>query len=482
MDFHGRCLLESSFYGECNVVTRLLRSGVDVNVSDENGNCAIHKATQGDKMEILRLLVDRGANVNAKNKDQKTALHIAVSKANTVCVEYLLESGANLQDKLKEIIELLINSEGSDLSLFNRNGLNCLHYAVKLGNKFAFDKIVANAPSLASILDKCGYSNLHYAVQHERIDIVKDLLQCKRTNCNNLYVQSMSPLHCAIYCGNLSAAELLISNGADCNECDSILNTPLHLVLKAFDLRYDCEKLFIEKIRKKKIAELLQIFQENLITQSGHLVLAAHMIKHGNANLFAENEAGETPLDFIAESAEENVRIVKLFTKMYNDQLKAKEAKRETEVAKLKRKLEDTTCPVCLDKQKKFVFLCGHGACSRCTPRIQHCHTCRAQIHSVVQRMIARNVNVNATDKMGNSALHKAAECNNATTLNLLLQNGANPKSLNVFNKTALHAAVENCNLAAVETLVENGADCNASEYRFGSPLHVAFQWAHFSN
>ncbi|RWS25870.1 E3 ubiquitin-protein ligase MIB2-like isoform X1 [Leptotrombidium deliense] len=386
MDFHGRYLLESTFYGECNVVTRLLKSGVDVNVSDENGNCAIHKATQGEKVEILKLIVSHGANVNAKNKDQNTALHIAVSNLYTECVKILLQSGADVnirneeeetplflaikhsndslvnlttRGKLEKILELLLSSDKVDLSLFNKNGLNCLHYAVKLGNKLAFDKIVNKSPSLVSARDKCGYSNLHYAALYGRIVIMESLLQSLP---KSSHMQSMSPLHLAIYCGHLSAAELLVSNGADCNAPDSLRNTPLHLLMKAFDLYvYEFDIKFIVRIRTMQIAEILLLFKQNDIPQIACFVLAAHMIKNGNANLFAENEFGETPMDYIPENIEAYFKIVKLFSKLYIDQLKNNEGQREIEILEMKQKLKDTTCPVCIENQKKIVFLCGHG-------------------------------------------------------------------------------------------------------------------------
>ncbi|RWS19816.1 E3 ubiquitin-protein ligase MIB2-like isoform X1 [Leptotrombidium deliense] len=253
MNFISNLLLETTFFDAYNHATSLL-TREDVNVSDRSENSAIHKATLKNHLWVLRLLVAQGANVNAKNKHQQTALHIAVNNAYLQIVQFLLKSGADVNaknaeddtvlfiaiktlkdetnvlphlsveqqetsqlfcDDLKKIIELLINSTTIDLTLFNKKGLNCLHYTIKLGNEFAFNKIIEKNWSLLSVLDSRGYSTLHHAVENKRIDIVQHLLKAKQRE--NFDMQSMSPLHCAIFTDNLSAAELLVSNGADCN-------------------------------------------------------------------------------------------------------------------------------------------------------------------------------------------------------------------------------------------------------------------------
>ena len=38
---------------------------------------------------------------------------------------------------------------------------------------------------------------------------------------------------------------------------------------------------------------------------------------------------------------------------------------------------EQTMCPVCLDRLKNMVFLCGHGACQLCADRMTECPICR---------------------------------------------------------------------------------------------------------
>ena len=55
-----------------------------------------------------------------------------------------------------------------------------------------------------------------------------------------------------------------------------------------------------------------------------------------------------------------------------------------TDMHKLQQQLQDikdqTMCPICLDKIKNMVFLCGHGTCQMCGDQMKECPICRNSI------------------------------------------------------------------------------------------------------
>ena len=62
-----------------------------------------------------------------------------------------------------------------------------------------------------------------------------------------------------------------------------------------------------------------------------------------------------------------------------------------------------------------------------------------------------------------------------AKSIQLLLDNGFNPNSVDNFGLTPLHYAVKNDNKTAIRLLLKAGANPNASETSYGnSPLHYA--------
>ena len=57
-------------------------------------------------------------------------------------------------------------------------------------------------------------------------------------------------------------------------------------------------------------------------------------------------------------------------------------------VKKLQQQLQDikeqTLCPVCLDKLKNMIFLCGHGTCQNCGDQMKECPICRKEIQKKI--------------------------------------------------------------------------------------------------
>ncbi|XP_063713547.1 E3 ubiquitin-protein ligase mib1-like isoform X1 [Symsagittifera roscoffensis] len=62
--------------------------------------------------------------------------------------------------------------------------------------------------------------------------------------------------------------------------------------------------------------------------------------------------------------------------------------KEREDVSKLKQQLQDlkeqTMCPICLDKLKNMVFMCGHGYCQLCGDQMEECPICRKKVEKRV--------------------------------------------------------------------------------------------------
>jgi ankyrin repeat protein len=113
------------------------------------------------------------------------------------------------------------------------------------------------------------------------------------------------------------------------------------------------------------------------------------------------------------------------------------------------------------------------------TPLLHHAATALA--FDVIQLLLEHGVEINATDKGGETALHRACDVRMADpdpvrkTLNLLLARGADPNARNWDQVTPLHQAVRARNLAAAEVLLAKGADPNARDgIRGSTPLRRA--------
>jgi len=81
-------------------IKKLILSGADMNIQDDNGNTALIKALDSDYVDIAKLLIAAGtADVNIQNKTGNTALIWAAIKGYKEIVKLLIKSGADVNIK-----------------------------------------------------------------------------------------------------------------------------------------------------------------------------------------------------------------------------------------------------------------------------------------------------------------------------------------------------------------------------------------------
>ncbi|WP_299773316.1 ankyrin repeat domain-containing protein [uncultured Pseudoteredinibacter sp.] len=82
---------------------KLLVEGLDINLQDDNGWCALHFYAQDRRFELMQRLIENGANLNLIDSHGNPPLWTAVmnAKGDYSCVELLLSSGAIFDQKNK---------------------------------------------------------------------------------------------------------------------------------------------------------------------------------------------------------------------------------------------------------------------------------------------------------------------------------------------------------------------------------------------
>ena len=85
--------------GRARVVEALLAEGANVNLTDFDGDSALHKAAREGFVDCARLLVEAGAELNTQEISGYTPLDFAVSRKRKVCGQYLRSKGAECNKK-----------------------------------------------------------------------------------------------------------------------------------------------------------------------------------------------------------------------------------------------------------------------------------------------------------------------------------------------------------------------------------------------
>ncbi|KAI3669420.1 hypothetical protein L6452_40655 [Arctium lappa] len=133
--------------GEFYLLDTLLKYSVDINVSNQEGLTAIHKAILGKKQAICNYLLRNLANPFVRDKDRATLMHYAVRTASSQMIKILLlyNVDINLQDndgwtplhlavqsRRTDVVRLLLIKK-ADKSLKNQDGLTPLDLCLYSG-------------------------------------------------------------------------------------------------------------------------------------------------------------------------------------------------------------------------------------------------------------------------------------------------------------------------------------------------------------
>ena len=163
--FHGRemqsPLHSAAYYGDLEVVHKLIEYGADIGAEDLKGCTPLYFASEGVHLKdrtVLRLLLEHGAGVNARTKDGKTPLHEASKFGALEVARVLLEHGADvnardadgvtpLYSRMYESrrttsatqpgvmgVERLLLERGADVNARTNDGLTPLHAASSLSH------------------------------------------------------------------------------------------------------------------------------------------------------------------------------------------------------------------------------------------------------------------------------------------------------------------------------------------------------------
>ncbi len=119
--------MQASQQGHLDVVTTLLQSGADINVSDEDGRNGLLLASHSGHTDIVRVLLNKGANVNILSRFSETALMLASSNGHMDAVNTLLDFGA---------IDSFANDKGNTalLAAASENHWNLVQTLINLGS------------------------------------------------------------------------------------------------------------------------------------------------------------------------------------------------------------------------------------------------------------------------------------------------------------------------------------------------------------
>ncbi|CAD5112182.1 DgyrCDS1415 [Dimorphilus gyrociliatus] len=368
------------------LLSRLSRPWL-VDEKKDDGYTALHLAALNNHLEVAELLVVQGkSNMDIQNVNEQTALHLAVERQHTQIVRLLVRQGCNLNicdkdgdtplhealrhhtlSQLRQLqdmhdvgkllmglgtpgtdkkssasIACFLAANGADLQIKNKKGQSPLDLCpdpnlcktlVKCHRERAPQSLHANTPSCGSeseSVEECMVcSDLrrdtlfgpcgHVTTCSLCSPRVKKCLMCKET------VQSRTKIEECVVCSDKKASVLFKPCGhmCACHTCGSLMK-------KCVQCRSNIDKM------------------------------VPFVVCCGGT----PPPAPSTPSATIMNNGRADNSI--------------------KDVQKLQQQLQDikdqTCCPVCMDRIKNMIFLCGHGTCQLCGDRMHECPICRKSV------------------------------------------------------------------------------------------------------
>ncbi|XP_013418712.1 E3 ubiquitin-protein ligase MIB1-like isoform X2 [Lingula anatina] len=399
-----------------DMISLLLEYGADITLTNNNGFNALHHAALRGNPSAMRILLaklPRPWIVDEKKDDGYTALHLAALNNHV------------------EVAELLVHQGKANLDIQNVNLQTPLHLSVERQHTQIVRLLVREACNL-NIPDKDGDTPLHEALRHHTLSQLRQLQDMQDVGklLMGLGTQGADKKSSA------SIACFLAANGADLNIKNKKGQSPLDLCpdpnlckalakchkdkssagmtpASSITLRQDEESLeecmvcsdmkrdtlfgpcchiatcslcsprvkkclmCKEQVQSRtKIEECVVCSDKKasiLFKPCGHMCAcdgcAALMKKCVQCRSSIDKMipfivcCGGTPPPTVTPAGKNEV------------------LNNVHDVQKLQQQLQDikdqTCCPVCMDRLKNMIFLCGHGTCQLCGDRMSECPICR---------------------------------------------------------------------------------------------------------
>uniref|UniRef100_H2YAP3 RING-type E3 ubiquitin transferase n=1 Tax=Ciona savignyi TaxID=51511 RepID=H2YAP3_CIOSA len=397
--------------GHVWVVQTLLELGCHASLQDAEGDTPLHDAILKKRDDMLTFLLDAHADVTVTNNNGFNVLHHASLRGNPSAMRVLLNKLTRpwIVDEKKddgytalhlaalnnhlEVAELLVKVGHANLDIQNVNQQTPLHLAVERQHT-QIVRLLVREGACVNLTDKDGDTPLHEALRHHTLWQLRTL-QDKQDVTVGKVLMGIGGQGADRH-SSASIAQFLAANGADLNLKNKDLHNPLDL----------CPDPNLCKALVKASAESYVpyfYYRQRECVSSASALDSPTTSTNNNYDDEADEcmICSDSPRDTILRPCGHAVACASCSDRIKKCLL-CKEAVTSRQVrssvvfkpcghicacqGKLSFELviyfwhRQVMCPVCMDRIKNMIFLCGHGTCQLCGDRMTECPICRKPV------------------------------------------------------------------------------------------------------
>ncbi|XP_031786427.1 serine/threonine-protein phosphatase 6 regulatory ankyrin repeat subunit B isoform X2 [Nasonia vitripennis] len=500
--------LQAAFECRRYEIAKLLVSAgcrINPNQSDK-GLIPLMKAIVYENNELVEMLLKRKANITSHNT---TVLHLAAERRLLNMLQLILSYNVdvNAVDSSDIAIIKLLLSKRAKIEFKDYNGVNPLHFAVKLNDMKVLQQFVQACPDV-NVTDKDGNTILHILVSMTNINsqseigivgVVKMLIRKgARIDIANKHKENVS--HLAAKHKKLDIMKIIPHNETTLNETDSEGNTVFHLLFEnslSFVKDQEFMNVFMHLLSLGIIIDTtnsvgktpLQLAAENRQDQILHILLPyANIVglrdNQGNSLLHCYLQS---IIDYGTTSCEDNLAIVQILLNK-GAEVDATNVKGISPVH-MALKLRDRDIVLELLERINNADLCDIKGRSLLHFLAANKYKSRTTSNSpenpqesieIAKKILAKNATIDKRDNRKRTPLHVAVTSRQSGLVQLLLEHGADPNAVDEQDDNALQFLVnsqsdqpEDLDVSIAEMLITKGANVNAVSKENLSLLHT---------
>ena len=377
------------------IVSWLIKQGVDVNCCQKDDSTAIHFAAEEGCLDILKLLHKHGANIHqVTNEGTNPIMAATLGTGDCDSVSWLIEQGADInhcdQNNCTAVHFSAVSGKLDLLKLLQKNGGN-IYQVVSNGNNAL----------ISATLGTGDYDTVNWLIKQG-----VDINQSNKQNC--------TAVHYSARAGHLDVLKLLQENGADIHQ---VTQSGINSIISALRKTANCDTVswLIEQGVDKYHCTKTGCTAIHYAARNNNIDLLK-LLKDNKFDLTALDNQGNTALhwNMFSETKEGNEM---------NVQWLIKEG---------------------LDVNHSNI----HGACAL------HFAAYFGKL-AVVKMLCSMGADINALDKQNKNALQFAALGKNTLeTIQWLTENEINVLNLSYEGKSVLHYAAEHGQTDILEYIV----------------------------
>lgn len=379
----------------------LLERGCNINLQDSYGDTALHDAIGKESLVIIKLLsMEPTLDITLRNKRGFNALHHAALKGNTFATERLITRAANLVDHKKDdgfsalhlaclnghrtVADTLLSTGHANLELRNNRQQTPLHLAVSQGHCALVELLVSSGADLRAF-DEDGDTALHLAFLKRSSMSVDPIIEIEAPTIHGIYIQLKSTCAGKVDClVALAIVCYLVQEGAQLSVRNKKGKTPLENLPESL---FQIINSIVQQYESREIDSADDASPRRRAPPPAECVVCSEL--GGGDSLVRFDPCGhrmacEECASRIRKCLECGQVVQRRITgdgRMVPGKTRQPSAERlrylETKIAEIE---EAHCCSICMERRRNVVFLCGHGACDKCSQTLRVCHMCRKTI------------------------------------------------------------------------------------------------------